>query len=134
MRKTLRRQKSGYAFSILLWFFGLAALFWVFWRTWADVSTANDPFSVFWDSLWSKTFDFVPGFEFKLAYLAVFASAMLVIGVIVFSLSRKWFLLGLENSMLECPWCKKRWRASPEKALVHCPYCRQLIHPVLVDD
>jgi hypothetical protein len=132
--RILRRQKSGYALSFLLWFFGLAAIFWVFWKTWANVSVSGDPFSVFWESLWSETLDFFPGVEFKLVYLMVFASAMLVAGFVVFGLSRQWFVLGGKNSLLECPWCRKRWRSSPEKALVLCPHCRQLVHPVLVNE
>jgi hypothetical protein len=134
MKKTLRGQKSGYALSSLLWFFGLAALFWTFWKTWPDVSTANDPFIVFWESLWNETLDFFPGIEFRLVYLIVLASAMLVTGFIVFGLSRKWFLIGGKNSILQYPWRKKRWRTSPDKALVLCPHCRQLVHPVLVDE
>ena len=134
MKRVLRRQKSGYAISFILWFFGIAALFWTFWKTWSDVSTASSPLSVFWESLWNKTLDFIPGVELKLVYLIVFASATLVAGFIVFGLSRKWFLLEGKNSTLQCPWCRKRWRTSPDKALVLCPYCRQLVHPILVDE
>jgi len=134
MKRVLRRQKSGYALSFLLWFFGVGALFWIFWKTWPDISTTNNPVSVFWQSLWNETFDFIPGVEFKLVYPLVFASAMLVAGFIVFSLSRKWFMLGGKNSLLQCPWCRKRWRTSPDKALVLCPHCRQLVHPTLVDE
>lgn len=134
MKRILRRQKSGYALGFLLLFFGLSALFWIFWKTWPDVSTANNPFSVFWQSLWNETLDFIPGVEFKLVYPLVFASAMLVAGFIVFGLSRKWFMLGGKNSLLQCPWCRKRWRTSPDKALVLCPHCRQLVHPLLVDE
>jgi hypothetical protein len=134
MKKTLRRLKSGYVLSFVLWFLGLVALFWVFWVTWADVSVANSPLSTFWELLWNRTFNFVPGFEFKLVYLTVSALGTLVAGFIVFGFSREWFLLGGKNSLLECPWCKKRWRSSPDKALVHCPHCRQLVHPVQIDD
>ena len=134
MKRVKKKKKSGYALSFTLWFFGLAALSWIFWRTWPDVSAANNSFSVFWESLWNETLDFIPGVEFKLAYLMVFGSAMLVTGFIVFGLSRKWFLVGGRKSLLQCPWCKKRWRTSPDKALVHCPYCRQLVHPVLTEE
>ncbi|MGQ9565721.1 MAG: hypothetical protein ACUVT5_04160 [Candidatus Bathyarchaeales archaeon] len=135
MKRVLRRQKSGYAVSFLFWFFGLAALFWVFWKVWPDVSSGGgDMFSVFWELLWSETLSFVPWVEFKLAYLVVFASVMLVVGFIVFGLSRRWFVLGGKNSLLQCPWCNKRWRSSPDKALVLCPHCRQLVHPTLVDE
>jgi uncharacterized Zn-finger protein len=134
MRKVLRRQKSGYALSFVFWFSGLAAVLWVLWRTWPEVSIASNPFSVFWESLWTETLVFLPGVEFKLVYLMVLAAALLVTGFVVFGLSRKWFLLGGTSSWLQCPFCRKRWRTSPDKALVHCPYCNHLVHPVLVDE
>jgi len=134
MKKVLRKQKSGYALSFVLWIFGLVALVLVFWKTWPTVSAASDPFSVFWESLWTETLIFLPGVEFKLIYLAVFATAMMVSGFVVFGLSREWFLLGGKDSWLQCPFCRKRWRTSADKALVHCPYCNHLVHPVLVDE
>jgi len=134
MKKTLRRQKSGYAVSFLLWFLGLAALLWIFWKTWPSVSGSSNPFSVFWESLWNEAFDLIPGVEFKLVYLMVFASAMFVTGFIVFGRSRQWFMLGGNKSLLQCPWCRKKWRTNPQKALVLCPYCRQLVHPILADE
>ena len=134
MKRVLRRQTSGYALSFVLWFFGVIALCWVFWEVWPGVSSASDPLSVFWESLWNKTLDFIPSFEFKFGYLLVFASVMLITGSVVFSLSRKWFMIEGKNSLLQCPWCRKRWRTSPDKALVLCPNCRQLVHPILVDE
>jgi uncharacterized Zn-finger protein len=134
MRKVLRRQKSGYALSFVLLFSGLAAVLWVLWKTWPKVSIASNPFSVFWESLWTETLGFLPGVEFKLVYLMVLAAVLLVSGFVVFGLSRKWFPLGGTNSWLQCPFCRKRWRTSPDKALVHCPYCNHLVHPVLVDE
>lgn len=133
MKKILRRQKSGYALSFLLWFFGLAALFVVLWKTWPQVSSSENPISVFWTSLWTEKLDFIQGVEFRLAYLVVLAMAMFVVGLMVFGLSREWFLLAGKTVWLQCPFCRKRWRTSPDKALVHCPYCRQLVHPILVD-
>ncbi|HVP40547.1 MAG TPA: hypothetical protein VMS95_01170 [Candidatus Krumholzibacteriaceae bacterium] len=134
MKKVLRKQKSGYAVSFVLWFLGLFALFWVLWKTWPEVSVASSPFSVFWDALWTETLVFLPGVEFKLVYLVVLAVALLVTGFSVFWWSRKWFSLGGSNSWLQCPFCQKRWRTSPDKALVHCPYCNHLVHPVLVEE
>jgi len=134
MKKILRRQRSGYALSFLLWSLGLAILFFVLWKTWPQVSSAENPVSVFWTVLWTENLGFVPGVEFKLIYLIVLATAMLFTGFMVFRLSRKRFLLRGTNSWLQCPFCKKRWRTGPDKALVHCPYCRQLVHPVLVEE
>jgi hypothetical protein len=133
MKKTLRRHKPGYALSFLLWFLGSAAFFTVLWKTWPQASSAENPLSVFWASLWTQKLQIVSGIEFELVYLLVTAIAMFAVGLIVFALSREWLLLAGKNVWLECPFCKKRWRTSPEKALVLCPYCRQLVHPRLVD-
>jgi len=136
MRRILRRQRSGYALSFLLWLLGIAALLLVFWKTWPSVYTANNPFSAFWESLWNEMLDFIPGVEFRLVYLIVFASAMLVTGVIVFGLSRQWFLVGGEDQTLQCPWCKNYWKTkshASRPAMVLCPHCRHMVHPVFVD-
>ena len=134
MKKILRKQKSGYALSFVLWLLGIVAVFWVIWKTWPEVSVAGNPFSVFWDSLWTETLVSVSGVEFKLLYLAVLGTALIVSGFLMFSVSRKWFTLGGANSWLQCPFCHKRWRTSADKALVHCPYCNHLVHPVLVNE
>jgi len=132
MKKTLRRRKSGYALSFLFWFFGLATLSTVLWKTWPQASTQN-PLSVFWESLWRENLEFLPGIQFKLVYLAALGTGMLIAGAVILALSRQWLLLAGEKSLFKCPFCGKRWKASPDKALVHCPHCRQLIHPQLVE-
>ncbi len=83
--------------------------------------------------MWTRKLQIVSGFEIELVYVFVSAIALFVVGFIVFGLSREWFLLAGKSVWLECPFCKKRWRAGPEKALGLCPYCRQLVHPRLVD-
>jgi len=133
MRKILRRQTSGYVLSFLLCSSGLAALFTVLWKTWPQVSSSENPVSIFWESLWTEKLDLFQGFEFKLVYLIVLAAAMLVAGVVVLALSRQWFLLAGEKTLFQCPFCRKQWKASPDKALVHCPHCRQLVHPQPVE-
>lgn len=134
MKKILRRQKSGYALSFLLWFFGFAALFTVLWKTWPQVSSAENPILVFWTSLWTEKLDFIQDVKFKPIYLTALAIAMFVAGFVVFGLSREWFLLAGKTVWMQCPFCRKRWRTTPEKALVHCPHCRQLVHPTIVDE
>jgi hypothetical protein len=133
MKKTLRRHLPGYALSFLLWFLGAAALLAVVLKTWPQVSSAENPFSVFWDSLWTRKLQIFSGVELELVYVFVAAMAMFAVGFTVFALSREWLLLAGKTVWLECPFCKKRWRTSPEKAPVLCPHCRQLVHPRLVD-
>jgi len=133
MKKTLRRQKSGYALGLILVLSGLAALITAVWKTGSQVFQAENPVYVFWRLLWTENLDFLQGIEFKLVYLVVLGVTMLVAGVVVISLSRQWIALAGEKSLFQCPFCNKQWSASPDKALVHCPHCRQLIHPRLVE-
>jgi len=129
LKRILRRQKSAYALSLIFCLFWLATLLITLWKTWPEVSTAENPFSTFLTLLWEENLQLVPGLEFKLVYLIILGDVMLVSGVVIWLLGRQWFYLPGETVLLECPFCKKRWRSSPEKGLVHCPYCRQLVHP-----
>ncbi len=133
MRKILRTQKSAYALSLILFLLGTMAVAIALWRTWPQVSAASNPFSTFFDLLWSERLDFVPGLEFKLIYLFVLGDAMLVSGLVTWVLSRQWFLVPGKTVWYLCPFCKKKWKSIENKALVHCPHCRQLIHPALTE-
>lgn len=133
MKRILRRQKSGYALSLILCLIGLAALFIPLWKAWPEVSSAQDPFSAFWTLLWSEQLDFISGIEFKLVYLTILGVVLFISGVTILVLSRQWFLLAGDTVLFQCPFCKKKWRARPDKGLSHCPHCRQLVHPKIVE-
>ena len=133
MKRILRRQKSGYALSLILCLTGLTTICLTVWKTWPKVSSAGNPLSTFWTLLWTEQLDFISGIDFKLIYLTILGAVMLIFGVVIWALSRKWFYLAGETVLFQCPFCKKRWRASPDKGLVHCPHCRQLIHPKMVE-
>jgi len=133
LKRTLRRQKSGYALSLILCLTGLTMIFLTVWKTWPKVSSAENPLSTFWTLLWTEQLDFISGIDFKLVYLTILGAVMLVFGVVIWALSRKWFYLAGKTVLFQCPFCKKRWRASPDKGLVHCPHCRQLVHPKMVE-
>ena len=132
MKRTLRRQKSAYALSLIFCLLWLATLFMTLWKTWPEVSSAENPFSTYLARLWEENFEFIPGLEFRLVYLVVVGDVMLISGVVIWLLSRQWFYLPGKTVLLECPFCKKRWRSNPDKGLVHCPHCRQLVHPRMV--
>jgi len=135
MTKILRRQKSGYALSLILCLVGLTALFVALWKTWSKVSSAQNPSSVFWTILWREQLDFIPGIEFKLAYLVILGTVMLISGLIVLALSRQWFHLPAGQTVLfQCPFCKKQWKAHKSQELVNCPYCRQQTYPRMVEN
>jgi DNA-directed RNA polymerase subunit RPC12/RpoP len=131
MRYVFRRQRSAYALAALLCIMGVSAIFVSVWKTWPQVSSSSDPFGTFISQLGSDTFDLVPGFELRLVYVFVLADAMLIVGVTVWALSRQWILVPGKTVWYECPFCKKKWRATGDRALVHCPHCRQLVHPKL---
>jgi len=132
MKKILRKQKSAYALSLMLCFMGITALLATLWRTWPTVSSAENPFSTYSTLLWTEKLNLIPSLEFKLIYLVILGDVMLISGVVIWALSREWFFLPGEIVWFQCTFCKKKWRASGDKALVHCPHCRQLVHPKMV--
>lgn len=133
MEKVLRRQRAGYVLSVLLCLTGLTAVLGALWKAWSASSSTQNLTSAIWAALWTAQLDLIPGVEFKLIYLVVLGATMLVLGVIVLALSRQWILPAGDRTLFRCPFCRKRWRASPDKALVHCPHCRQLVHPTPVE-
>ncbi len=134
MPKILRRQKSGYALSLLLLLAGLASLFVAVWKTWPEVSSAEYPLSTFWTLLWREQLDLTPNIGFKLIYLIILGTAMFVSGTIVLALSRQWFHLPTgENVLYQCPFCKKQWRGHKNQELANCPRCRKQTYPIMVE-
>jgi hypothetical protein len=104
------------------------------WKTWPQVSGARDPFSTFFDLLWSERLDFVPGVQFRLVSLFVLGDALLVSGVVTWVLSRQLLLVPGKTAWYLCPFCRKKWRSAENNAVVHCPHCRQLVHPTLTEE
>ena len=133
MRKILRTQKSVYALSFILFLIGISALAITLWKTLPQTYTASDPLSTFSNLLWSEKVSFIPSFEIKLAYLFVLGDAMLILGLATWLLSRQWLLVPGKTVWYLCPFCKKKWKSTGDKALVHCPHCRQLIHPTITE-
>ena len=132
MRKVLRRSKFGYTLSLILFVLGILAITFAFWRVWLKTDSANKFASAFWNLLWTEKFDVIAGMSFKLIFLFIFGVIAIVFGSLILVFSRKWFIVG-ERVLVECPFCRKRWRTDPQKALVHCPFCRQLVHPRIVE-
>lgn len=133
MKKILRKQKSAYALSLILCLTGMAAFLTALWKTWPQITSAENPLSAFLSLLWTEKLDFIHGLEFKLVYLFILGDVMIVSGVIIWALSRQWLLIPGKTVWFQCPFCKKKWRSSGDKALVHCPHCRQLVHPTMVE-
>jgi len=133
MKRTLRKQKSAYALSLIFCLVGIVALLGTLWRTYPQLSSSGDPFSTFLSLLWTENLTLISGLEFKLIYLVILGDVMLISGVILWILSRQWFLLPGKTVWFQCPFCNKKWRSIGDKALVHCPHCRQLVHPKMTE-
>jgi DNA-directed RNA polymerase subunit RPC12/RpoP len=134
MRRVLRKQRSVYALSIAFCLLGIAALLTVLWKTYPEISSSSDPFSTFLSLLWTEELSLFLWFSFKLIHLVVFGDILLIAGVVLWVLSRQWFVVPGKTVWFQCPFCKKKWRSTGDKALVHCPYCRQLVHPRIVEE
>lgn len=133
MKRILRKQKSVYAFSLALCLLGVAALFATVWKAYPKISASANPFSSFLSLLWTEELSFFSWFSLKLIYLVVFGDVLLIAGIVLWLLSRQWFVVPGAAVWFECPFCKKKWKATGDKALVHCPYCRQLVHPRIAE-
>jgi hypothetical protein len=134
MKRILRREKSGYALGLLLFSAGLVTMLISLWRAWPEVSSAQNPALAIWTVLWTQSINVVADVEVRLLYIFASGMAMLVLGLILWALSRQWFALAGNRVVLQCPFCQRKWRTRPDKALVHCPFCRQLVHPRLVEN
>jgi len=133
MRKILRTQRPAHILSVILCLLGTVAIAFAVWETLPQVFAAESPLSTFFDLLWAEKVGLVPGLEFALIYLFILGDVMLIVGVATWVLSRQWFLLPGKTVWYRCPFCKKKWESTEDKALVHCPHCRQLVHPTLAE-
>lgn len=134
MSKTIRRQKTGYALSLIFCLVGITALFVALWKTWPEVSLANNPISTFWALLWRDQLGLIPGVGFKLAYLIILGTIMIVSGVVVLALSRQRFYLPTEEIVLfQCSFCRKQWRGHKSKEITNCPQCHKQTYPRIVE-
>ncbi|MEM0357508.1 MAG: hypothetical protein QXL77_03945 [Candidatus Bathyarchaeia archaeon] len=133
MKKILRKQRSIYAFSLFLILAGMVALASVLWKTYPRLSVSQNPLSTFLSLLWEENINVLNLITFKLIYLVIFGDIALVLGFVLWLLSRQWFTVPGKTTWYECPFCRKKWKAVGDKALVHCPHCRQLVHPKIVE-
>lgn len=133
MRRILRKQKSAYALSLTLCLLGVAAFMAILWKTYPTISSSSDPLSTFLSLLWTEELSLSSWLSIKLIHLVVLGDILLIAGVTLWVLSRQWFVVPGKTVWFQCPFCKKKWRSTGDKALVHCPYCRQLVHPRIAE-
>jgi hypothetical protein len=126
MRRIIRRKKSGYALGFTLFFIGSIALSAVLWKAWSNVSTSDDMFSDLGAYLWADHFESGLGVRLKLMHLTMLGAATLALGIFVLVFSRQVFsVYSGENVLLQCSFCKNRWKANRGKGLAECPHCHQ---------
>ncbi|MEM3464776.1 MAG: hypothetical protein QXK47_01130 [Candidatus Bathyarchaeia archaeon] len=133
MRKILRKQKSAYTLSLTLCLLGVATFTAILWKTYPTISTSSDPLSTFLSLLWTEELSLSSWLSIKLIHLVILGDILLIAGVTLWVLSRQWFVVPGKTVWFQCPFCKKKWRSTGDKALVHCPYCRQLVHPRIAE-
>ena len=133
MKRVFRKQRWVYGLSLFLIIAAVTVLAAVIWNTYPRLSISQDPLSTFLWLLWEENINFANILTFKLVYLVIFGDVALVLGFILWLLSRQWFTVPEKVVWYECPFCKKKWKAVGDKALVHCPHCRQLVHPKIVE-
>jgi len=59
MRKVPRKQKSTYAFSLVLFLAGIMAFAVTLWETYPKLAASQDPFSTFTTLIWQESVDIV---------------------------------------------------------------------------
>ncbi|MBS7616459.1 hypothetical protein KEJ45_04600 [Candidatus Bathyarchaeota archaeon] len=133
MKRVLRKQKPLYMLSLTFCIIGILALLTTLWKTSSQVFSSADPFSTFLSLLWIEEIVIINVVTFKLIYLVAFGDIMLILGVILWLLSRQWLVVPGKTVCYQCPFCKKKWKSTGDKALVHCPYCNQLVHPKIAE-
>lgn len=134
LTRAIRRYRFGYVFGVVLCVVSCMVFVFVVWRGWSVISGNANPLSVFWDFLWAEEIALVPSVEIKLMYVVVLAGGLMFLGVGVIAFSRQWFFLPGKTMKLQCPFCKKFWRAGYNSGQVLCPHCRHLVHPKIAEE
>ena len=128
-KKTIVRKKSGYPLGIILLVVGLFLLLAIFWRGWQDISSSNDFFSAFIDYLWKDYADIAFGAGLRPLHYFVAGLALVTLGAILGVRRRIIPVSGKVTVLLECPFCKNRWKESRSKGWGICPHCGKFVHP-----
>jgi hypothetical protein len=115
MKRVLRKQRSVYGFSLFLIMAGVAALAAVLWKTYPKLSMSQNPLSTFLSLLWEESINVADTVAFRLVYLVIFGDVALVLGFILWLLSRQWLTVPGKFVWYECPFCKKGGRLSETK-------------------
>jgi len=145
MRMTIIKKKTGYALGLSLCIIGIIMLLIPVWKMWTgEVFTSSDMLSALKASLWTEYTDIALGIGLKPIHYTVFGIAFVIIGSAILIARREKVTVTEEATvMLECPYCKHRWRESMSKTHLKsmgyprvrtlsrrkCPKCAKFIRP-----
>jgi len=145
MTMTTIKKKTGHALGLLLCIIGIIMLLITVWKLWAEeVFTSSDMLSALKASLWTEYTDLTLGIGLKPIHSIIFGIVLLVIGSAILIARRERVSVTEEATvMLECPYCKHRWRESMSKTHLKsmgyprvrtlsrrkCPKCAKFIRP-----
>ena len=121
----------SYITGLTLSTIGSIMLIVVLWNTWPIIVDSNDTFAALEAYLWTKELDFVYGVRLKLMEVTILGTAILILGIFTTVISRQVFRRG-KYTLLQCPFCKNRWKAERARAWAKCPYCNKFIQPKTV--
>jgi hypothetical protein len=148
MGMTVLKKKTGYALGFLLCIIGgilLLILIWKWWET--GVLTSSDMLSDLSASFWAEYPDIDLGIGLKLVHYTVLGIVFLVAGSAILVARREIVTVTEEVTvLLECPYCKNRWRESMSKPHLEsmgypsvrtisrrkCSKCAKFIRPKIV--
>jgi len=145
MTMTIIKKKTGHALGLLLCIIGIIMLLITVWKLWAEeVFASSNVLSALKASLWTEYTDLTLGIGLKPIHYTVFGIAFVIIGSAILIARREKVTVTEEATvMLECPYCKHRWRESMSKTHLKsmgyprvrtlsrrkCPKCAKFIRP-----
>jgi hypothetical protein len=114
---TIIKKKTGHALGLLLCIIGIIMLLIIVWKLWAEeVFTSSDILSALKASLSTEYADIALGIGLKPMHYTIFGIAFVIIGSVILIARREKVSVTEEATvMLECPYCKHRWRESMSK-------------------
>jgi hypothetical protein len=115
---TILKKKTGYGLGLSLCIIGIILLLVVVWKWWdAGVFTSPDALSVFSASFSAEYADISLGIGMRILHYIIIGAILVGTGSAILLLRRE--KVAVTESLtvvLECPFCKNRWRESMSKS------------------
>ena len=145
MRMTIIKKKTGHALGLALCIIGIIMLLITVWKLWTErVFAEGDVLANLSTSLQAEYSDIALWIGLKLMHYVVLGIVFLVVGATILVARRERVTVTEEATvLLECPYCKHRWRESMSKTHLKsmgyprvrtlsrrkCPKCAKFIRP-----